>query len=264
MPAGVSCDMLTRMQPSSQTASSPRSASFAGLLAALASPAANATDIPPASIPAWSSDDLSEEVTTLSYERALRAHARYKPADRYDATAAAAGGRNEQPATVAKPVASAKFDESAGEEARETAQAAAELERRRASVTIRLSAAECARLKQRAAEAGLTVSAYLRSCALEAEALRAQVKQALAELRTAGKPGTEGPSHPSGQKSPAPPLRDPGSEQATPADKHRPLWTLAGNKELKQRGNEGVKLTRVLLHIGNLCIGLGLSSGKSY
>jgi len=33
-------------------------------------------------------------------------------------------------------------------------------------------------------EAGLTVSAYLRSCTFEAEALRAQVKEALAELRT--------------------------------------------------------------------------------
>ena len=44
-----------------------------------------------------------------------------------------------------------------------------ERELRTASVTIRLSTAECARLHQRAAEAGLTVSAYLRSCMLEAE-----------------------------------------------------------------------------------------------
>jgi predicted DNA binding CopG/RHH family protein len=55
--------------------------------------------------------------------------------------------------------------------------------KRPASVTIRLSAAECAQLKQRAAEAGLTLSAYVRSCTFEAEALRAQVKQALGELR---------------------------------------------------------------------------------
>ena len=128
-------------------------------------------------------------------------------------------------------------------------------------MTIRLSTAECALLRRRAAEAGVTVSAYLRSCTLEADALRAEVKQALAEMRTAGNPGTEGPSHPSGQKSPASPLRNPGSEQAAPADKHRPLRTLAGDKELKLRGSEGVKLTRVLAHIGSLCI--GLSSGKS-
>ncbi len=56
---------------------------------------------------------------------------------------------------------------------------------RTASITIRLSEAECARLRQRAAEAGLTVSAYLRSCVLEADALRAQVKQALAEIKAA-------------------------------------------------------------------------------
>jgi hypothetical protein len=58
-------------------------------------------------------------------------------------------------------------------------------------VTVRLSKAECASLHQRAAEAGLTVSAYLRSCTIEAEALRAEVKTALAELRlTASKKKT--------------------------------------------------------------------------
>ena len=44
-----------------------------------------------------------------------------------------------------------------------------------ASITIRLSKAECAQLRRRAAEAGLTVSAYLRSCTFEAESLRAEV-----------------------------------------------------------------------------------------
>jgi predicted DNA binding CopG/RHH family protein len=61
--------------------------------------------------------------------------------------------------------------------------ASAQEEKRSASVTVRLSAAECALLKQRAAEAGLTLSAYLRSCTFEAEALRTQVKQAIQELR---------------------------------------------------------------------------------
>ena len=32
--------------------------------------------------PAWNDSDLGDDVATLSYERALRAHARYKPADR--------------------------------------------------------------------------------------------------------------------------------------------------------------------------------------
>jgi hypothetical protein len=76
---------------------------------------------------------------------------------------------------------------------------------RSASVTIRMSKAECARLHRRAAEAGLTVSAYLRSCALEAESLRAEVKQTLAELKAA----SNGTSHPIGSK---PPARATGSE----------------------------------------------------
>jgi hypothetical protein len=46
-----------------------------------------------------------------------------------------------------------------------------------------MNRAECAQLRTRAAEAGLTVSAYLRSCTFEAESLRAQVKETLAELR---------------------------------------------------------------------------------
>jgi predicted DNA binding CopG/RHH family protein len=52
-----------------------------------------------------------------------------------------------------------------------------------ASITVRLSKEECAQLRRRAAEAGLTISAYLRSCSVEAESLRAQVKDTLAQMR---------------------------------------------------------------------------------
>jgi hypothetical protein len=38
-------------------------------------------------------------------------------------------------------------------------------------------------LRKRSAEAGITVSAYLRSCAFEVETLRAQVKDAVAQMR---------------------------------------------------------------------------------
>lgn len=55
--------------------------------------------------------------------------------------------------------------------------------RKSASVTVRLTAAEDSQFRARAAEAGLTVSAYLRSCAFEIEDLRAQVKQALVHMR---------------------------------------------------------------------------------
>ena len=60
-----------------------------------------------------------------------------------------------------------------------------EQSRKRASVTVRLTEGEYAQLQERATEAGMTVSGYLRSCTFEAESLRAQVKQTLAELRAA-------------------------------------------------------------------------------
>jgi hypothetical protein len=49
-----------------------------------------------------------------------------------------------------------------------------------------MSEVECEQLKRRAAEAGLTISAYLRSCTFEADSLRAEVKKTLAEMRTRG------------------------------------------------------------------------------
>ena len=153
------------MQPSAQTTPSPSSQSFAGLLASLASPANNAST--------WSDGDLEDDVVTLSYERALRAHARSKPVVRGDEPLTEAAGREAQPVLAAQPLTTSNFDLSAGVAARTTAHTAAEFERRAASVTIRLSIAECARLRRRAAEAGLTVSAYLRSCVLEADASRA-------------------------------------------------------------------------------------------
>jgi predicted lysophospholipase L1 biosynthesis ABC-type transport system permease subunit len=63
-----------------------------------------------------------------------------------------------------------------------------------ASITIRMSHEECAQLRTRAADAGLTVSAYLRSCTFEAESLRAQVKDALSQLR-AGESSGEAPRY---------------------------------------------------------------------
>jgi predicted DNA binding CopG/RHH family protein len=66
-----------------------------------------------------------------------------------------------------------------------------------ASITIRMSKAECAQLHRRAAEAGLTISAYLRSCTFEAESLRAMVKDTLAQLSSVtaqAKPADSAPS----------------------------------------------------------------------
>ena len=54
---------------------------------------------------------------------------------------------------------------------------------RRAIVSIRLTDGEFLRIKDRASESGISVSAYMRSCVVDPDQLRAQVKQALAEMR---------------------------------------------------------------------------------
>lgn len=58
---------------------------------------------------------------------------------------------------------------------------------KRSTISIRISEQEAAVLRKRAEESGLSVSAYMRSCVMEAELLRAQVKQALADLRVASR-----------------------------------------------------------------------------
>lgn len=167
--------MLEFMQQLAQPHPAP--ASFAGLLAALTGPRAQ-----PAS------DDfesLKDDVVTLSYESALHAHARYLPAHEPETPVSAAanafGGRAGEGDAAApqKPASVAQSGIEANPEAK------LEQRRKRASVTLRMNNAERAQLEQRAAEAGLTISAYLRSCAFEVERLRSQVKQALAELRAA-------------------------------------------------------------------------------
>ncbi len=78
-----------------------------------------------------------------------------------------------------------------------------QLEHRHAVVSIRLNDAEIERLRLRAAESGISVSAYMRSCVLDAEHLRAQVKQALAEMRASIQPIAL-PNNPTGP-TPLPP-----------------------------------------------------------
>jgi hypothetical protein len=171
------------MQQPAPTQPSPTFSDFAGLLARIASPPPGATE----NVPLWNDSDLGEDVAALSYERALRIHARYRPEHR-------GPGPAMPPANPGPDAgADAVFDAggaAAEADARQSLPTAVAQDRnlRSASVTIRLSKAESARLHQRAAEADLTISAYLRSCALEAETLRAQVKQALAELKAGNKP----------------------------------------------------------------------------
>ncbi len=138
------------MPGTAQKPTTPPSAgatNFAGILASVADPP-------------WNDDGLASDITTISYEQALRAHSR---TPRKDADPDPPPSASPQPAASGKRL-------------------------KNASITIRLSESECALVRQRAAEAGLTISAYLRSCALEAESLRAQVKETLAQLRSTPTP----------------------------------------------------------------------------
>lgn len=140
--------------------------SFASLLASLTASKRSSDDL--------LDDALDEDVSTISYEQALRAHGRYHrpgpplaPVDEIDPT-------------VSKPPESVPITEWVGQEAPAPLTAS----RKTASITLRLSQVECAQLHKRAADAGLTLSAYLRSCIFEVETLRAQVKEALEQLRS--------------------------------------------------------------------------------
>lgn len=188
------------MSDTKSPAPAPSAAGFAHLLAALATPAARPDQ-------EWNDETLAEDVASLSYERALRSHARYRGADPVEGAApSAAQALDAEMADAEDFLEQSGFPAAAraraiGPEdfARAHDQAQAELARRgaervptalekslkNASITIRMSKTEAEQLHRRAAEAGLTVSAYLRSCTFEAETLRAQVKEVLAELRSA-------------------------------------------------------------------------------
>ena len=126
----------------------PTAASFASVLSSIAS-----SKPMPAS--PWDDSSLAPDVAVISYERALQAQARVRSSD----------------SVASLPPPNSPHTRSASPRA--------------TILTLRLSHAEAAQLHERAAEAGLTVSAYLRSCVFEAEALRTQVREALALFRSA-------------------------------------------------------------------------------
>lgn len=191
----------------------PTAAGFANLLSSLMAPAAAAK-----AEPEWDDDGLAEDVATLSYESALRSHARYsskghreKPQAEERLQQAAAdigtirckmGAAKAAPAkepAARMPQVPLSTYELSDEEFEPEPQVVArprtapqpaqrgkvtpfERNLKKSSITIRMSEEECEQLHQRAAEAGVTVSAYLRSCTFEAEALRSQVREVLSQL----------------------------------------------------------------------------------
>jgi len=187
--AGTPGDKLQAMEQPAQTAPSAAAPTFAGMLASLAAPAPNHA---PA---AWNDDGLADDVATLSYERALRTHSRYRSSELNDRSLTQIPDpepmhfREAHPkaATPAAPTATRPAASSLSFEPEVACVPSMALDRnlKRSSITIRLSSTECEQLHKRAAEAGLTVSAYLRSCTFEAESLRALVKDTLAQLQAA-------------------------------------------------------------------------------
>ncbi|SRR6266568_5550195 len=149
-----------------QTSAPPTS--FASLLTALAAPAHEPAQC-------WDHDALADDIATISYEKALRTHSRYRKPD------------------APEPL---RFQATTAVDTLAALNAGSQQDRKAASITLRLSQAECAQLRQRAADAGLSVSAYLRSCVFEAEMLRAQVKEALSQFRSAGGANTQEMSKP--------------------------------------------------------------------
>ena len=130
-----------------QPAPAANPSSFASVLSSLTSPT-------PGTAAPWDDSALAPDVAVISYERALRAQSRMKPTE----------------SVASNPPDTPRAKSGAP---------------RATIVTLRLSHAESAQLHERATEAGLTVSAYIRSCVFEVESLRTQVREALAQLRSA-------------------------------------------------------------------------------
>lgn len=196
------------MQQTATMASSSGSTSFAGIIAALAAPAQQVARI---------DDGLADDVASLSYERALRTHSRFTAPEASNQ----AFTQSDQAFTQSLDPDVLRFCKAIPDEAdRDTRIAFPQAEPawkadakiashistaldrnlKCASITIRLSQTECTQLRIRAAEAGLTVSAYLRSCTFEAESLRALVKDTLAQLRTDPSPACQPASVPAQRK----------------------------------------------------------------
>ncbi|MDE3202281.1 MAG: hypothetical protein KGN79_15325 [Acidobacteriota bacterium] len=180
--ARLSCatvPFVTQVVPSSTGSGDP---TFAAVLSdeAFGANIAQGMRKPPVSdrSPSDDHDLLADDIATISYEQALRTHARSVPV--WDEQPA---GLFENSYTVADQAATSGQTGFSPLRIQEIALKHRQSERRSASITIRLSRPECDQIHKRAEQAGLTVSAYLRSCVLEAEDLRAQVKKMIAEMK---------------------------------------------------------------------------------
>jgi len=117
----------------------------------------------------WDNSALEDDVTTISYEEALRSARRSRGVQ---------GAAAPLISTWSETAATSKT-------CSRKSRSGSEKSHKGASITIRVTTEEHAQLQARAAAAEVSVSAYLRSCIFEAEALRAEVKGALAKIQSA-------------------------------------------------------------------------------
>jgi len=161
--------MLHLMHDVPADAQSITSAGFASLLCELSAPTSSEADRDLD----LNHECFADDVATISYERALRKQAsgRRSPENVEAARRPTRSSGNPRPSVFSSGTAAGIVASNS------------EQDRKAASITIRLSKAECEQVRHRANESGLTVSGYLRSCVLEAEVLRAEVKEALTKFR---------------------------------------------------------------------------------
>jgi hypothetical protein len=215
--------MLPLMQTSTAFApspsSGPQSDNFAAFLARLAElpdwdsePAVEPSGTYPSPEPAEAGE---EDLASLSYEHALRTP-----------TPKASRKENLQPrkpspqtALAGAPPMAQSYRAMGGlsnqpsPPSLEISRAFQIAEPRHARTTIRFTAGENKLLRKRAAESNIAISAYVRSCVLEVESLRAQVRQLMTELR----PSAASQSTYSVAEPQAPTLNAPPPQPSLPA-----------------------------------------------
>lgn len=147
------------MQTSTAFAPSPTEESFAAFLAKLAEPPASEAEHEPDD--AFENGASADEIAALSYEHALR------PPVKKQVESAPLSMPNTSLATGKATISLAAT------------------EKRKIRASICLAPWENALLRQRAEENNLSISAYVRACVFEVEALRTQVKQMMAQVHTA-------------------------------------------------------------------------------
>ncbi len=180
------------MQTSTAFAPSPTEESFAAFLAKLAEQPASEASLDRGDV--FEDGASADEIAALSYEHALRTPAK-------------------------KQVESAPLRVPDAALVKESATISLiTAEKRKTRTSICMTQSESALLRQRAEENHLSVSAYVRACVFEVEALRAQVKQMIAQMHATSATAELPSTQPAIDAAPERPVLDaPKKRSALPA-----------------------------------------------